>query len=318
MEEKQNLDMQEITSEKKENAFKGMLKKVSDVSQKTAHSVQVGIKNMSDKAKSDKYAKRLKKFNPLFPDVYYSEAFNTPNIVAIVDDAERKGIDVCEGAIGWLDSTSGAEVLYLYDEEVEKCGLQFLPTAACDAMYYVDSFDRKKFIRTDCVFGRAHEEKLAELKHIAHSLGAKKCTIEISESQKEVLATKKMFSSSQKAGGYKVSEHKEGYSSNEKSEQRFGRIIAEFEGNTAPKQPELKWFAKDENIKRLVEMRCGGQNTIKTEVLELSCSSSATMTQKAAIAIDGALKVFNAKSKCEMEKQANQESSSKLIFSLEF
>lgn len=50
-------------------------------------------------------------------------------MIKIVDDAERRGIDVCEGAIGWLGKVANTEIMYLYDEAVEDSGLTFVPMA---------------------------------------------------------------------------------------------------------------------------------------------------------------------------------------------
>ena len=65
--------------------------------------------------------------------------------------------------------------------------------AQCDAVYYVDPFNRNRFIRSDAIFSIAHEEQVAELRHIAEKLGAKKCSIEIKEEKRE-------FSKSDKKG----------------------------------------------------------------------------------------------------------------------
>ena len=180
-----------IDTKKSAEAVSGFLQKTSDLGKKTVSDVQAGAVALSEKAKQDSYLRRLKKYNPLFPDVYHSESFNLPNMIMIRDDAERKGIDVCEGAIGWLGNESGMEVLYLYDEFVRDSGITFVPSADCDAVYYVDSFDRTRYLRVDCIFKKAHEEKLAELKYVAYCLGAKSCTIEISESNVEVSVSKK-------------------------------------------------------------------------------------------------------------------------------
>ena len=107
---------------------------------------------MVEKSKADSYARRMKKYNPLSPDQYKSDIFNLPNIIMIVDDAVRRGIDVCEGSIGWLSKESGVEILSLYDEAVEFSGIQFVSAVTCNAPYYVDSFNRNRFIRTDCIF----------------------------------------------------------------------------------------------------------------------------------------------------------------------
>ena len=131
-----------IDTKKGAEAVSGLLQKTSDLSKKTISDMQASAVALSEKAKQDNYLRRLKKYNPLFLDVYQSESFNLPNMIMIRDDAERKGIDVCEGAIGWLGNESGMEVLYLYDEFVPNCGITFVPSADCDAIYYVDKFER--------------------------------------------------------------------------------------------------------------------------------------------------------------------------------
>lgn len=149
-----------IDTKKGAEAVSNFLQKTSDFGKKTVSDVQAGANDLSEKMKQDSYQRRLKKYNPLFPDVYQSNTFTLPNMIMIRDDAERKGIDVCEGAIGWLGNESGMEVLYLYDEAVPTSGITFVPSADCDAIYYVDKFDRKKFIRTDYIFKLAHDERL--------------------------------------------------------------------------------------------------------------------------------------------------------------
>ena len=168
----------EFDKKKSAEALSGLVQSTVDFGKKAAVGAKVGVAAMVEKSKADSYTRRMKKYNPLFPDQYKSESFNLPNIIMIVDDAVRRDIDVCEGSIGWLSKESGVEILCLYDEAITFSGIQFVPTVTCDALYYVDSFDRSKFIRTDCIFSKAHEERMAELKHIAYALGAKRCTIE--------------------------------------------------------------------------------------------------------------------------------------------
>ena len=299
-----------------------VLNKTQDVSKRMAENLQQSAKELSERAKDESYLRKLKKFNPLFPEQYNSESFNLPNMIVIVDDAERKDIDVCQGAIGWLSSDTGMEVLHLYDEAVIESGIKFVPAVTCDAVYYVDNFDRNRFIRTDCIFSKAHEEKIAELKHIAYSLGAKKCSIEISESDTEVEVEKKKFGI---GGGLSIKGIK-GHS-DEKSEQsmsqkdyseRKGKNIINFVGSDDAKRPELKWFKHDDNILNLIEMRCSGNNAVTSEILELEGSASSTMSRKTAYAIDNAMGKLGAKGSNSMEKQATRESSSKLYFSIEF
>lgn len=303
-------------------AVSGLLHKTSEFGKKTIANVQDGAIALSEKTKKDSLQRRLKKYNPVFPDMYFSSEFNIPNMIMIRDDAERRGIDVCEGAIGWLGNEGGMEVLYLYDEAVASSGIRFVPAPTCDAIYYVDSYDRKKFVRVDCIFSKAHEEKIAELKHVAHALGAKSCVIEISETSTEMLSTQKKSSASGKLTLFntKVSgqESVEQNALQKSHIHRSGKVVAQFEGNGSPKKPKLKWFANEESIKRLIEMRCKGENTIKSETMEISGASSATMSQKTANAIDSAIGSMSAKGSITMESQVVKENQRVLKFIVEF
>ena len=102
---------------------------------------------------------------PVFPKEYKSKNFKIPNIVKIVDDAERRDISVCKGAIGYLGEKNKTEILYLYDEARDFSGLQFIPTFNVNSVYCMDTFDKtkKRFINVENVFNRTQAEKLAEL-----------------------------------------------------------------------------------------------------------------------------------------------------------
>ena len=65
-------------------------------------------------------------------------------------------------------------------------------------------------------------------------------------------------------------------------------------------------------------MRCKNTNALKTETLQLSGSSSATMTHATAASIDGVINKVGLKGGFSMESQAIVEHSTKLTFSVEF
>ena len=186
----------------------------------------------------------------------------------------------------------------------------------------MDSFDRKRFVRLDCLFSKAHEEKLAELQHIAYCLGAKNCTVQIQESDHHKTDSKRKIVSRDgiSVKGIKANTefHAEEHTAYRKNTERRGSSYVAFEGTQEIKQPVLKWFLHDENIKRLIEMRSNSENAVKSMILELEGSASATMSQKTALAIDGAVSKINAKSDLRMEDQATKENYSKLIFHIEF
>ena len=160
---------------------------------------------------------------------------------------------------------------------------------------------------------------MAELKHVAYCLGAKRCTIEISESSADSKSQSKSAKLTQTIKGIKSTETAEHSVSKAGMSQRSGRIDVEFEGHSTPQQPTLKWFAHDDTIKGLVEMCFGGNRTVISETLELSGSSSATMSQKTACAIEGAMgKAGNVNGGSSMDAQAAKEHHSKVLFHIEF
>ncbi|MBO5005804.1 MAG: hypothetical protein J6C89_00015 [Clostridia bacterium] len=303
-------------------AVADVLQKVSDFGKKVGENTQKGAKAFIEKTKNDTYLRRLKKYNPLFPDVYKNENFNMPNMIMIVDDAIRRDVDVCEGAIGWTSNNSNMEVLHLYDKAVSLKNITFVPAPICDAVYFVDNFDKNRYINIDNIFVKAHEERLAELEYIAYSLGAKACSIEIVESQTETSLSKNDFKTLKNADMkfLQVSSQAnvEKNLSYNNTAQRSGRTKTKFKGNDNPIRPTLKWFQHDDNIKKLIEMRCSDANAIETRTLELQGSSSATMSQKTALAIDETLATIKVKNQSTMEKQVKKENHSKLIFEIEF
>ena len=312
-----------LDTKKGPSMLSSLLQKTTAIGKSAAESVQKSAAVLSDKIKASSYERRAKKYNPLFPDEYNSESFCIPNMIIIVDDAVRRGIDVCEGAIGWRSNQNGIEVLHLYDEAVATSGINFIPTATCDAVYYVDSFDRTRYIRTDCIFDRAHNERMAELKHIAHMLGAKSCSIEFCETANQMSTTKKERNFSEpatvKSKELTSEDHYNHGSASQNDSKWDGRITAEFEGSDIPRRPKLKWFAHDEMIKRLIDARCKDINTITCETIELFGSSSATMSQHTACAIDSAIcEIGGFKGSSSMESHATMEHSRKLIYCVKF
>lgn len=279
------------------------------IEQKEKKGIKTKIKEILINNKNKKQEKMLKKLNPLFLEEFNSENFHTPNIVHIVDDAVRRDNDLCQGAIGWREKIADTEVLFLYDEFIEQSKIKFIPTATCDSSYYIDNHNRNRYIRIDCLFSKAHEEKVAELKHIAFSLGAKKCSIQINEQVSE--SSNKDIAVNAKKNSVKKEIN------NLKQESRQGKDDIIFEGNNTPTEPTLKWFADNDNIKRLIDIRLSGNNSIKSEVLEISGSSTATISQKTAISIDNFMKKFG-KVESNIKSSATKESNSTLIFKIEF
>ena len=294
----------------KSEFFTNVWSKATDLGKKAADGISKGTKVLAEEAKKSSQERKLKKYNPLFPEQFNDTAYKLPKIINIVSDISRREIEICEGAIGWTDVVNEVEVLYLYDDYAKKCALSFLPFPKSDTVYYADNFEENKFISADSVFERMTNEKLAELENVAHCLGAKSCSIEIVQTAEESTTT----AVSGKAGKNNASVSL-GFGSGSKNS-KGGKNTTYFEGNSEPRRPSLKWFAHDDSINGLIEMRCSEKNSVKSKILELSCSASATMSQKAACAIDKILKISSVS--LSLERKSIVEHTSKLIFEVIF
>ena len=178
-------------------------------------------------------------------------------------------------------------------------------------IYCEDNFDDKQYINSENIFDKATEEKLAELENIAYMLGAKSCSVEIVDLVAEK-QTSSIFASA-KLNNFTGEASNSIGASNQRM--KSGKTVTNFSGNSEPKRPELKWFANDNNILSLIEMRCSDRNSIKSRKLELKGSMSATMSIKLACTIDGMLGL---KGGVSMEKQVAKEHNTKLVYIVEF
>jgi hypothetical protein len=301
--------------------------KAFDVGKKTVDSAQKNARILADKTKDELQRRKVKKYGPVFREIFDGGNTRLPSIIMIVDDIVRRDIDVCEGAVGWIKVENGVEILYLYDEAVQMSGINFIPMAFNDTVYYIYHFDKSRYIKTDYIFGKATEERMAELQYIAYSLGAKSCTIEISDSsiEKETHHKEskgKIAADVNPHANLNLSVDSEQDASSNRKESRKGRVFADFVGNDNPIRPELKWFKDDNIIKSLIDMRLENGNSIKSQSFELSGASSATMSHKSATAIDGVIKAAKIKGSNKfsntVSEQVTKECNSTLIYSIEF
>ncbi len=285
--------------------------KTSDISKKAVDDVQKKAKEIAEDTKKSIQEQQLKKYTPVTLKELKSKKFATPGLIEIVEDNAKRNIITDTEAVGWIDTVKDVTVLHLYYAYVGKSGLAFFPSAKINVIYCEDNFDDKQYINSENIFDKATEEKLAELENIAYMLGAKSCSVEIVDLVAEK-QTSSIFASA-KLNNFTGEASNSIGASNQRM--KSGKTVTNFSGNNEPKRPELKWFANDNNILSLIEMRCSDRNSIKSRKLELKGSVSATMSIKLACTIDGMLGL---KGGASMEKQVAKEHNTKLVYIVEF
>lgn len=229
---------------------------------------------------------------------------------------------MCEGAIGWLSRHKGTEVLHLYNEFVEECGLEFHPRPLTGAVYQVDTYNPKRFVDLSCIFEVAHKDRVTELRNIAYALGAKRCRLESYELKKEVLigGSKKSLKGSKKNESVSGSATIESQNRLDHQEE-LGLVFEQtFSGTASPQRPILNWYRGNQEIQSLINMRCSseGSNTIDSYHIEIDGSSSTTMAQAQARKVDAILKDLKASCNFTMESECMTEARKKLRFTIEF
>ncbi len=286
-----------------------------------AGAVASGAQALTVAAQDAAYELRKKRYAPVFPDEYFSEDYDRPNVIVLEDEDIRKGIDVCEGALGWFSKEGNLEVLHLYMKDRKRSGVDFHPYPALNAVYYVDTFNPSRYINVERYFEVARQDRMTELRAIAHALGAKSCTLESIETEK----IDKRFRGRGKAAVKKGI--MDGGTGDIDVEGEFGNkderkieFVQSFEGNAEPFEPELHWFAHDSEIKFLIGTRCnsGSANTTKKYQLKLNSSSVATMSLTMAANLDAVLKGLKVKTNASLEGSVRKELSRSFLWTIDF
>ena len=247
------------------------------------------------------YQQQLNRYRPVTKETYQSPSFYLPNMIRIVDGNERRGIDACRDAIGWLDTVKGTQIFNLYREAIGDSELSFYPKPSLYSTY----------------FATMQQDKMAELRRIAFMLGAKRCKLEVTEYEETRRGHQvKGNAKAGKKGSARINGSLSDFTRNEKKI----RFTQEFEGDMVPQRPELHWYAHDSDILLLIETRCGGEdkNKAKSYRVELKSETTMTMSVSLAMAIDEACSKLNIRANSSLTSQAKRELRQSFVFEVEF
>ena len=297
----------------------------ADAGNKAAKAAQDAGQALRQTANDEQHKYLMKKYKPLFPDEYHAPDFDIPKMIIIADEDARKGIAVCNGSIGWLSREDSLEVLYLYEEAIPQSGLNFHPMPICDAAYFVDALDSKRYINLSSFLEVTQQDKMTELRNIAFALGARHCWLETYES------TRESSKSARKGNGdihmSSVGKGKTGLEGEYEDrreelglEERKITFDVTFENASDPIRPEVRLYAHDREIASLIEMRCTdkGKSDFRKYKISIDSSSSQTMSVAQAGKIDGTLKKLKMSVGCSFENEVVKESQRKMALFIEF
>lgn len=266
-------------------------------------------------------------YKPVFPDECNSPDYKIPKMIVIKDEASRKGIDVCKGAIGWADKIGELEALCMYDDWAKTCGLSFMPTLTLDTAYYVHPFDSSKYVRVEDYITTMKKDMNAELADVAYCLGAKSCKIERTEKKSKSFHVKGHNKNSGSApllvDGVPVQaslEDKEKasfeYTDGSEWHESFQQTFA---GEAKASAPELRWYKDDSSINQLIKTRCSeGMNVSKTYRYEITNTYSSCVGMGLAKKLDGALAAIKIGQKGKLQSDLKKDSKMEYVYEVNF
>lgn len=266
-------------------------------------------------------------YKPVFPDEYNSPDYKIPKMIVIKDEASRKGIDVCKGAIGWADKIGELEALCMYDDWAKTCGLSFMPTLTLDTAYYVHPFDSSKYVRVEDYITTMKKDMDAELADVAYCLGAKSYKIEHTEKKSRSFHVKGHSKNSGSApllvDGDPVQASLDG-----KGKVSFGYahesechefLQQTFAGEAKASVPELRWYKDDSSVNQLIKTRCSeGMNVSKTYRCEITNTYFACVGMGLAKKLDGALAAIKIGQKDKLQSELKKDSKMEYVYEVNF
>lgn len=268
---------------------------------------------------------------------------NRPNLIEIVDDTVNA--DIGKDVIGFLNAYGGEQILFLFDSAIEASGLVFRPTVGCNAIYCVHPLDRRCYVNVCDVVAETNKEKIAELQEVARCIGAKRCVVEIVETNGENTSSyigqdasievtgedvntfmqaigkplpptaKKAIKDKKGEGKLSVFRKKDDGS----TAACYAKSEVCFEGGSFVKEPVLRWFKGDSVIEGIIESRRGEtQNKMQSGTVKLNSSSVRIINRKTAMALDVAISESKGKLESGIQNKIEKGQNTAFLYTLEF
>ena len=290
-------------------------KKAASVAKKNAKQGGEHLGSWLDQTKRDM---ELKSLRPIFDDDLDSPEFALSKIIRVADiDKKHAESEVCNGSIGYISEHKDVRILNIYTDKADMYGITYYPDRDSE-IYYVDPFDRDRYVALDDYFHYLKVARVNELQRIAQDLGAKHFRVTYKEDLKSEIennqkGTIKSVQKALKSSGTLEVEHNMSEMNSSTIE-----IAAEMECiGHAPIEPKLVYFQKDDSIKNLIRLRMS-DNTVKHQKFTLYCSQSSGIRVNDAVKIDAALTALKYSSNAHITAKAQSEARRYFEYEIDF
>lgn len=260
----------------------------------------------------------LKSLRPIFEEDLNSPEFAMTKMIIVAKmDKKHAESELCKGSIGFISEQKGVTVINIYTDKADLYGLTYYPDRDSE-IYYVDPFDRDRYVALDDYFHYLKVARVNELQRIAQDLGAKHFRVTYKEDMRAEVENhqKAGFKAAQK--NLKANEAAEAEHSMSENTSSTLEIAAEMEciGHD-PVEPKLVYFQKDESIKNLIRLRMS-DNPVKHQKFSLYCSQSSGIRVNDAAKIDAALAAMKYSMKVSVTSKAMNEERRYFEYEIDF
>ena len=280
---------------------------VGDVMKKGAAAVKVS-------AEENRKRMELKSLQPIFADTLDQADFFMSKLIRVVErDRKHAESDVCQGSIGFLSDKGGLRVVNLFTDSLDVFGLTFYPDADGD-FYYVNPTDRDNYIALNEYFSYLKTVRINELQRVAQDLGARHFRVIFKEEQATFSQTKDKKQAKLAAAG-------SGEIEQEREEKKYATVdvAAEmFMDGHEPREPELVYLLKDDNVRTLIHLRMAGGERFHHHKLSIKMSSSSGIRESDAAKIDAVLKGMKVIGNTTWVSEVRNESRRYLEYEIDF
>ncbi len=260
----------------------------------------------------------LKSLRPIFEEDLNSPEFAMTKMIRVAKmDKKHAESEVCKGSIGFISEQKGVTVINIYTDKADLYGLTYYPDRDSE-IYYVDPFDRDRYVALDDYFHYLKVARVNELQRIAQDLGARHFRVTYKEDMRAEVENhqKAGFKAVQK--NLKANEAAEVEHSMREKNSSTIEIAAEMEciGHD-PVEPKLVYFQKDDSIKNLIRLRMS-DNPVKHQKFSLYCSQSSGIRVNDAAKIDAALVAMKYSMKASVTSNALNEERRYFEYEIDF
>lgn len=280
---------------------------VGDTMKKGADAVMVSAEESRKKLD-------LKALQPIFVETLDQTEFLMSKLIHVTErDKKHAESDVCQGSIGYMSEKGGLHVVNIFRDSIDTFGLSFYPDADCE-FYYVNPTDRDNYISLDSYFSYMKIVRINELQRVAQELGAKHFKVTYKEEQTS-------FSDVKSSGHLIFGKNIGSDASHEATEKKYSVIDVAAEMSMtghAPRKPELKYLAKDDNVQNLVYLRMNGGEGFHSHKISIKMSNSSGIRESDAAKIDAVLKGMKVGGNATVFNEAKNESRRYLEYEIEF